>query len=132
MLIRVPMRSMVMWISSPLCEGEGVGRDDAGAGQEEAAAGKAVVAEEIFDEWADRVSFRRSGGRRKTYLARLRISADLCGGGHGFAADEDAGAEGAAAVVDLGLREVERVFAFDVARAHVVADGVADDLRRGD
>ncbi len=43
-------------------------------------------------------------------------------------ADEQAGAEGAAAVVDLGLRKIEGIGALDVARAHVVADGVSDDL----
>ena len=33
-------------------------------------------------------------------------------------------------LVDLRLRQVERVLALDVARTHVVADGVADDLPR--
>ena len=56
------------------------------------------------------------------------VELDLGGGRHGFVADEEAGAKSAATVVDLGLREVERVGAFDVAGAHVVADGVADDL----
>ena len=40
-------------------------------------------------------------------------------------------AEGAASVVDLGLGQVERVLALDVAGAHVVADGVADDDAAG-
>src|SRR5262249_6840474 len=44
------------------------------------------------------------------------------------AGERDDWAEGAAVVVDLRLRQVERVFALDVAGAHVVADGVADDL----
>ncbi len=38
------------------------------------------------------------------------------------------GPRATAAVVDLGLREVKRVGSFDVTGAHVVADGVADDL----
>ena len=42
--------------------------------------------------------------------------------------EQNARAERAASVVDLGLRQVERIFALDVARAHIVADGVADDL----
>ena len=45
--------------------------------------------------------------------------------------DQDAGAECAALVVDLGLREIEGVLAFDVARAHVVADRPADDAAGG-
>ena len=43
-------------------------------------------------------------------------------------ADVDAGTDRARAVVDLRLRQVERVVALDVARRDVVADGVADDL----
>ena len=42
--------------------------------------------------------------------------------------DEDTGTERAAPVIDFGLRQVERVRALDVARTHVVADGVADDF----
>jgi len=32
-------------------------------------------------------------------------------------------------IVHLGLRKIERVFPLDVASAHVVADGVADELQ---
>ena len=46
-------------------------------------------------------------------------------------AEQDARAERARAVVDLGLRQVERVLALDVARGHVVADAEADDLAGG-
>ena len=57
----------------------------------------------------------------------LQADGDLRPGGHGVGQGDDR-AEGAGAVVDLGLRQIERVLAFDVARAHVVADGVADEL----
>ncbi len=43
-------------------------------------------------------------------------------------AEQDARAQRARAVVDLGLRQVERVLALDVARRDVVADAKADDL----
>ena len=43
------------------------------------------------------------------------------------AVDDQTRAEGRAAGVDLRLRQIERVLAFDVARAHVVADRVAED-----
>ena len=36
----------------------------------------------------------------------------------------------AAAVVDLGLRQIQRILAFDIARAHIVANRVADDAPR--
>src|SRR5262249_24260783 len=39
--------------------------------------------------------------------------------------------QGAAGIVDFRLREIKRVFPFDVPRAHVVADGVTDDLQLG-
>ena len=42
--------------------------------------------------------------------------------------EHDAGAERARPVVDLGLRQVQRVLALDVARRHVVARAEADDL----
>ena len=51
-------------------------------------------------------------------FARLR----LCG------ADAHPRADGAGAVVHLGLRQVEQVFTLDVARAHVVANGTAGDV----
>src|SRR5690606_17177108 len=46
-------------------------------------------------------------------------------------AQADAGADRTAAVVDLGLRQVQRVLALDAARGHVVASGVADDAAVG-
>src|SRR6185312_9412512 len=42
--------------------------------------------------------------------------------------EQKAWSKRAGAVIDLCLRQIERVFAFDVTRAHVVADGVASDL----
>ncbi len=37
----------------------------------------------------------------------------------------------AAVGIDFGLRQIQRVFALDTARTHVVANGVADNLGRG-
>src|SRR5213079_367362 len=46
---------------------------------------------------------------------------------------QDRRSEAATSVPRLGLRQIEQVFAFDVAAGHVVADRVADDLAaRGD
>ena len=44
---------------------------------------------------------------------------------------DDAGTQGTRARVNLGLRQIERVLAFDVAAAHVVAGGYADDFEGG-
>ena len=48
--------------------------------------------------------------------------------------NQNARAQGAAIVVELGLRQIERILALDVAGAHVVADGEPDQLslRRND
>ncbi len=43
-------------------------------------------------------------------------------------ADDEARAKRATRGVDFGLRQVERVFALDVARTHVVANRVAEDV----
>ena len=42
--------------------------------------------------------------------------------------ESDPWAQPTALVVDLGLRKIERIVPFDVAAAHVVSDGVTDDL----
>jgi hypothetical protein len=111
-------------------ECKGVGRDDSCARKEKAAVGEALITEEVFDE-CRRIAFQfgqRGGARELCVISAKDVEFDPRGCGHGFVADEDAGAEGAASVVDFGLRKIERVGAFDVAGAHVVADGVADDL----
>ncbi len=58
---------------------------------------------------------------------RIDLKLDGCGARQGIGSEQERGAEGAASVVDLGLGKVERVFSFDIAGAHVVADGVAGD-----
>ena len=52
-------------------------------------------------------------------------------GGSGSGESSTHGPRGARAVVDFGLRQVERVFAFDVSAADVVADRAADDFPAG-
>ena len=52
---------------------------------------------------------------------------DLCVRGHGRGEGDD-GPNGAARVVNLGLRQIERVLPLDVACADVVADREADEL----
>ena len=43
-------------------------------------------------------------------------------------ADDHPRPDRAGAVVNLRLRQIEQIFPLDVARTHVIADGVADDL----
>ena len=56
------------------------------------------------------------------------LQADLRGRRQWFRRNQYAGAQGAASVVHLGLGQIQRVFSFDTARAHVIANGVADDF----
>jgi hypothetical protein len=64
----------------------------------------------------------------KTVVPFLMIVSAMRGiGRQRFLGDQHPWTECARAVVHLRLRQIERVLAFDVARAHVVADRVADD-----
>ena len=45
--------------------------------------------------------------------------------------DDEARAEGGALVVNFRLRQIEGIFALDVARAHVIAERVAEDFSGG-
>src|SRR5262249_32935410 len=115
-------------------QGEVVGWDNACAGQQDDALGEAVVAAEPVDEVVERPGHLRQGGRSGEHngAAALdrQVDGDLRQRRHGVGEGND-GAEGAGVVVDLGLRQVERVLALDVARTHVVADRVADQLEPG-
>ena len=61
----------------------------------------------------------------------MRMRMATCWPGFMERLEHHARAKRTGACVDLGLGEIERVFAFDVAAAHIVADGVADDLPAG-
>ena len=126
----VPMGSMVMRIRSPAVERKRVRRNDAGAGHEEGAVGKAVVAEQILDKsrWCALQLGERSVGGKCSRAAAHNLKTNRRRGRQRLRRDEHAGPERATAVVDLGLRQIERILSLDIARAHVVADGVADDL----
>src|SRR5689334_10269364 len=116
---------LVAWLQSKL-----VGRDDARPRQKEAALRERVVAEEKFDERFGRTLElrKRRLTREDRFAGALDAQLDLGGGGEHFFHDKNTRAERTAPVIDLGLRQVERVRAFYVTRTHVIADGVADDL----
>src|SRR6185437_13171798 len=48
-----------------------------------------------------------------------------------FGGDQNARSERAAAVVNFSLGKIKRVFAFNVARTHIVANGVAENFPAG-
>src|SRR5579884_319341 len=106
---------------------------DAGAGQEPGAGGEGIGRVQDGDELG-RDAHHVGNARRAAidFLVRaLDRQIDTCCRGMDMPGRDDAGTEGAAGLVDLCLGEVERVFALDTARAHVVAAGVADDLAVG-
>ncbi len=124
------MGSMVIRILSPGSKGKVVRRDDAGSGHEECSVRESVFAEKVGGQIGRfALELRERGGAGKNHTAAAQdFDLDRSGGRQRIAADENARAQRATAVVDLGLRKIERIFALDIARAHIVADGVADDL----
>src|SRR6185312_17025902 len=92
--------------------------------------GEAALAEKIVDE--DLGGALHLGERGRAIKFRLSFAHDFNAnrrrGKQRFGADQYAGAQRAASVINLRLGKIERVFAFDIARTHVVADGIADDL----
>src|SRR6185437_12518239 len=113
-----------------VCERELVAGDDAGASHEIRAVRKAAIAEEPTRKFL-RVTLQL-GKRRVSFecgpAAAHDLNLDRGNLWQRFVAEQDTGAKPATPVVDLGLRKVEWILALDVARAHVIADGVADDL----
>src|SRR5262249_26091536 len=106
-----------------------VRRDDAGAGQQHDAVGKCVVAAQPRDQVAQRPRHLRDarGPLEDLLPAALdrQANRDLIQRRHRLS-QRDHRAERATAIMDLRLGQVKGVLALDVAGAHVVADGVAD------
>src|ERR1051325_9005055 len=104
-------------------QSEIVGRDNARPRQKEAALRERVVAEEKLDERLGRALELRERRltREDRFAGALDAQLDFGRGGEHRFGDEDRGAERAAPIIDLSLRQVERVRALDVTRTHVVA-----------
>src|SRR5690606_17534582 len=100
------------------------------ARHQERALGKAQLATQIARQVAERALHLRAPRLplEHGFAAALDAQADRDVPERIFGADEDRRADRAAAIIDLRLRQVERVFALDVARRHVVARAVTDDL----
>ncbi|MEY5026965.1 MAG: hypothetical protein RLZZ244_2493 [Verrucomicrobiota bacterium] len=113
-------------------EGEVIRGDDAGAGEKESAVREGVVAPKPGGEFREG-AFHLGEGRGAIESGEVRafdFQADG-GVGSGNVAHEDSGAEGAAVAPDLGLGEVERIFALDVPGAEIIGDGVSEDFPVG-
>src|SRR5713226_1418823 len=117
-------------------EGEIIRRNNAGSREEYDAVRKTGFAPQPTNEIIQRTGHRakRSGAfkHRGSIALDFQIDCDMIQRRHVVGESND-GAQGATIVVHLGLRQVKRVFALNIASAHVIADGVADDLQlRGD
>src|SRR4051812_14542457 len=93
---------------------------------------KRLAAEKVFGKFLER-AFDAVDGSLATEdhvaLAAKDLNLDIPRTHFGFTrVDVDERTQRAGAVVDLRLRQIEKIFAFDIARTHVVADRVADDL----
>ena len=110
------------------------GRNNAGARHQKRSVGEGVVATKPLHQVLEGAGHLTGGSLLvKHDLATphdLQIDFDL--GDRGKRRIEgDPGTEPSALVVALGLRQVERILPFDVARAHVVAHREADDSQLG-
>src|SRR5262249_37184479 len=105
-------------------------RDNARSCHQKASQWKAVVAIEVFRQQLRLTfEFRQRGFASEGDLFAARDSeADLRFLRQWIGSKQNAWAKRAAALIDLRLRKVERVFTLDIARAHVVSDGVANDF----
>src|SRR5215218_7088204 len=106
-------------------------RNDPGAGHQKDAVRELVVATQITDQIIERaVDLGRGTSAVEKYLAAATDHEPDCAVTNlaHLPRQRDDRAEAGAPGVHLRLREVQRVFALDAARRHVVADGVTDDL----
>src|SRR6185436_17966137 len=114
----------------PRTQAEAVGGHDAGAGHQESSLRKTELSTEIAGQLSQAALHLRARGlaleHRFTSAANAELDRHV--GERLLVTQHDGRADGAAAVVHLGLRQVERVVALDVARGDVVARAVADDL----
>src|SRR5438094_5677509 len=104
-------------------------RHDSRSGQEHRAVREDLAAEEKAGQLIKRPLDLTYGGlafeRRLTLAADVQLDCPVAR--LAFAgADDDPGPHRAGAVIDLGLWQIEQIFPFNVARTHVVADGVTD------
>ena len=119
-------------ISTTSCslQREIVGRHDTRACQQHGSVGKRLRPAEISGELLETaldIAEASFSGEYRCASSRDR-AADRPLSRVGFChAEPDPRTQRARAIVDLGLRQIQQVLAFDVARAHVVADRAADD-----
>jgi DNA-binding LacI/PurR family transcriptional regulator len=112
-------------------QGERQVGDQAGAGGQHHAGREIVLREQVAGQFVDPPPQARRA--RRSVPGHRVVAADRQPDGEGIRVGHlphrpDPRADRAGAQVDLGLRQVQRVLAFNGARAHVVADGVADDF----
>src|SRR5262245_43369605 len=114
-------------------EREGIGRHNSCSGQQDHATRELLAAEEILDEFGEgpldlinlRLTFKYYPSlafdlETNTPVARVVFRQP----------NDNTGSHGTGAGIDLGLRQIEHVLAFDISRTHVVANGEAHHSRR--
>src|SRR5579875_2409260 len=112
-------------------QGEMVRRHNAGAGQQNDAFRKTILASQPGYEVRERAFHRRQVGRALKY--HRASAADGQANGHALrrrhgSSQSDDWTERTRAVVDFCLWQIKWIFTFDVSRTHIVADGVTDNF----
>ncbi len=112
-------------------EGERIGGHNARARQEQYPVREEIVTSEVADEITEAAyDFAGVNGALKHFTARTLYrnrNGEIVGVGD-VLGERNGWPHCATAPVHLGLGQVERIFPFDVAGTHVVADGIADNF----
>src|SRR5450755_3156771 len=97
-------------------QAERIGWNDAGAGQQETAGRESVVPIEVANQVRGIAlqRFKRGRTRKGALAVALYLQPDLGGCGQRRISHQNARPERAASVVNLGLRQIERILAFDI------------------
>src|SRR6185437_4187923 len=113
-------------------EREVVAGDDARPSHQEDSVGETAIAKQELRQL--RQLALQLNQRRATRVCHLAIARDFqldsrLGGWR--RRKQNAGTDGAAAVINFRLRQIERILSFNIARAHVIANRVTGDRALG-
>ena len=110
-------------------EGEGIRWYNARAGEQDRSGGKNLASEKVLREFAERTSNAVHGGLFAKHNISTALNLQANDPSTGFdlgSADQYAWSQGTGAPINLRLRQVQEILAFDIARAHVIPDGKSD------
>src|SRR5581483_10131117 len=115
-----------------MSQGKIITRHNARPGHQVCAMREAVVPKKIADQLLKlALDLRQSRAAAEGRLSfPLNFKADGCALRQRLLRKQNRRPNRAASVIDFRLRQIQRVLAFNIPRAHIVSDGVPDNLTR--